>query len=187
MDRVVTGPEVFEKLSPVVGGMTLVPDRIGERNDQYIISYTPNIATVYVPKSGSDTIRYIPYPSQTVQQLNWNEEPIVRPTLMWRKYTGSNGDAYYLVNEQGRIITDGVNCYRADAMDGETPTNWYPVNIGSEIVAIESEWGESMLVLYNPQSVNSYMITYSWEGVSYHEYYKFVRGVPQFELNEYHQ
>ena len=104
---------------------------------------------------------------------------------MWRKYTGSNGDAYYLVNEEGRIITDGVNCYRADAMDGETPTNWYPVNIGSGIDAIESEWGEPVLVLYTPQSVNSYMITYSWEGISYQEYFRFVRGVPQFELNEY--
>lgn len=185
MDRVVTGPEVFEKLSPVVGGMTLIPDRIGEVNDQYNIQYTPSLASVWIPKDGSETIRYIPYPSQTVQQINWIEEPIVRPTLMWRKYTDGSGDAYYLVNEQGRIITDGVNCYRAEAMDGDSPTSWYPVNIGNDIVAIESEWGERVLVLYTPQSVNSYMITYSWEGYRYGEYFRFNQGIPQFDLNEY--
>lgn len=185
MDRVVTGPEVFEKLSPVVGGMTLIPDRIGERNNQYFIEYTPSIATVWIPKDGSDTIRYIPYPGQTVQELNWNEEPIVRPTLMWRKYTGSNGDAYYLVNEEGRIITDGVNCYRATDIDGDTPTIWSPVNIGSEIVEIESQWGERVLVLYYAQSFNNFTITYTWVEYSYTEYYRFVSGVPQFELDEY--
>lgn len=185
MDRVVTGPEVFEKLSPVVGGMTLVPESIGERNDQYFIQYSPALATVWIPKNGSDTIRYIPYPSETVQQLNWNEGAVARPTLMWRKFTDNRGDFYYLVNEEGRIISDGYNCYRAEAMEGDMPTSWYPAMIGSDIVAIERVWGEPVLVLYTPQSVNSYMLTYSWEGYSYQEYYRFVRGVPQFELDEY--
>lgn len=185
MDRVVTGPEVYEKLSPVVGGMTLVPDSIGERNDQYFIEYTPALATVWIPKSGSDTIRYIPYPSQTVQQLNWNEGSVARPTLMWRKFTDHRGDFYYLVNEEGRIISDGNNCYRAETMEGDLPTSWYPAMIGSDIVAIERVWGEPVLVLYTPQSINSYMLTYSWEGYSYAEHFRFNQGIPQFELNEF--
>ena len=182
MDRVVNQIDIFDHLIPTVAGETLVPNDIIENQGDYVIRYTPNIGTARIPIEGSNEIRFYPIYGAQTNELVWEDVPV--PNLKWRKFTDSRGDFYYLVNEEGHIVTDGINCFRAMSLDGEIPTNWTPINIGSDIVAIQREWGDSVLVLYRGVYYNAYIITYTpEEGET--KTFEFIDNKPRFTLNEY--
>lgn len=113
--------------------------------------------------------------------------PVVEQTLMYR----ASGTRYYLVNEEGRLISDGTHVFRedleGDPLDPLHTGRYFPVELDPAILTpLINNWGELVLVLYRAQAYNNYEITYGTYA-GYPKLYDFRQGVPQFELNEYHQ
>lgn len=113
--------------------------------------------------------------------------PVVEQTLMYR----SSGTRNYLVNEEGRLISDGTHVFRedieGDPLDPLHTGRYFPVELEPAILTpLINNWGDLVLVLYRALAYNNYEITYGTYA-GYPKLYDFRQGVPQFELNEYHQ
>lgn len=128
-------------------------------------------------------------PEPALQEWNGTTPPapVVEQALMYR----SNGERNYIVNEEGRLISDGTNVFRetleGDPLDPFHTGLYYPVRLrAEELASLIDNWGDLVLVLYKAEAYNNYVITYgTYRG--YPKLYEFSRGVPQFELNEYRQ
>lgn len=119
----------------------------------------------------------------------WNGKtpptPVVEQTLMYR----SSGTRYYLVNEEGRLISDGIHVFHedieGDPLDPLHTGRYFPVELDPAILTpLINNWGDLVLVLYRALAYNNYEITYGTYA-GYPKLYEFRQGVPQFNLNEY--
>lgn len=111
--------------------------------------------------------------------------PVVEQTIMYR----ASGTRYYLVNEEGRLISDGTHVFRedieGDPLDPLHTGRYFPVELDPAVLTpLINNWGDLILVLYRAQAYNNYEITYGTYA-GYPKLYDFRQGVPQFELNEY--
>lgn len=114
--------------------------------------------------------------------------PVLEQTLMYRD---SGISSRYLVNEEGRLISDGTHVFRedreGDPLDPLHTGRYFPVELDPAILTpLINNWGNLVLVLYRAQAYNNYEITYGTYA-GYPKLYDFRQGVPQFELNEYHR
>lgn len=112
--------------------------------------------------------------------------PVLEQTLMYRD---SGISSRYLVNEEGRLISDGTHVFRedreGDPLDPLHTGRYFPVELDPAILTpLINNWGDLVLVLYRAQAYNNYEITYGTYA-GYPKLYDFRQGVPQFELNEY--
>ena len=111
--------------------------------------------------------------------------PVVEQTIMYR----ARGTRYYLVNEEGRLISDGTRVFReeleGDPLDPLHTGRYFPIELDPAILTpLINNWGDLVLVLYRAQAYNNYEITYGTYA-GYPKLYDFRQGVPQFDLNEY--
>lgn len=128
-------------------------------------------------------------PEPPLQEWNGTTPPapVVEQTLMYR----TSGTRYYLVNEEGRLISDGKHVFlediEGDPLDPLHTGRYFPVELDPAILTpLINNWGKLVLVLYRAQAYNNYEITYGTYA-GYPKLYEFRQGVPQFELKEYHQ
>lgn len=126
-----------------------------------------------------------PEPALQVWKGTTPPAPVVEQTLMYR----SNGERNYIVNEEGRLISDGTNVFRetleGDPLDPFHTGLYYPTRLrAEELASLIDNWGDLVLVLYSASGYDNYVITYGTYA-GHPKLYEFSRGVPMFELNEY--
>ena len=126
-------------------------------------------------------------PEPALQKWNGTAPPtpVAEQTLMYR----SNGERNYIVNEEGRLISDGTNVFRetleGDPLDPFHTGLYYPTRLrAEELASLIDNWGDLVLVLYSASGYDNYEITYGTYA-GYPKLYEFSRGIPMFELNEY--
>lgn len=127
-------------------------------------------------------------PEKALQELDGTTPPtpVVEQTLMYRDASESDR---YIVNEEGRIISDGTHVFR-EVRDSEPlypvhSNSYIPIELDPAVLTkLINNWGKLVLVLYRAEAYNNYVITYGTYA-GHPKLYEFVRGVPQFDLNEY--
>ena len=127
-------------------------------------------------------------PEPALQEWNGTTPPtpVIEQTLMYRDASESDR---YIVNEEGRIISDGTHVFRevrdSDPLYPVHSNSYIPIELDTAVLTrLINNWGELVLVLCRAEAYNNYVITYGTYA-GYPKLYEFVRGVPQFDLNEY--